>query len=142
MSPKFPLFGETGLLRFARDLLVMAVPFLVGALASVSMGTPGPAFDRRPLGAELVLDGEVLSLRQFVCYLLGYLSLVGSITLGLVVFASLMHDPVVAWTKGYPTLKLVVHYAGAGILSVLLSALTVTVFWALFFLTDIVNRRP
>ncbi len=63
-----------GVLKFARDLLIMAVPFMIGALASVAMGSPGTHMDRRPVGAELVLDGEVLSLRQFVCYLLGYLS--------------------------------------------------------------------
>ncbi len=70
ITPKIPLFGDAGLLRFARDLLVMAVPFMIGALASVSMGAPGPSFDRRPPGAELLLDGEVLTLRQFLCYLL------------------------------------------------------------------------
>src|SRR5437867_4442659 len=50
IEPKPPLFGEAGLLRFARDLLIMAVPFMVGALAAVSMGAPGPHLDRRPIG--------------------------------------------------------------------------------------------
>ena len=141
VSPKIPLFGEAGLLRFARDLLIMAVPFMVGALASVAMGTPGPAFDRRPSGAELVLDGEVLTLRQFVCYLLGYLCFLGLITLGSVVCAGLFREPVLAWTKSYPDIRTVVHLSGAFILSILLSSLSVTVFWSLFFLTDIVNRK-
>lgn len=141
LSPTIPLFGEAGLLRFARDLLVMAVPFMIGALASVAMGTPGPAFDRRPVGSELILDGEVLTLRQFVCYLLGYLSFLGLLTLGAVVFAGLFHDPVVAWTKGYPDLKAAVRLGGAFVLSILLSTLSITVFWALYFLTEIVNRK-
>jgi hypothetical protein len=42
IHPKPPLFGEAGLLRFARDLLIMAVPFMVGALAAVSMGAGAP----------------------------------------------------------------------------------------------------
>ncbi|MDP4022432.1 hypothetical protein Q8W71_07345 [Methylobacterium sp. NEAU 140] len=141
LSPKIPLFGDAGLLRFARDLLIMAVPFMVGALASVAMGAPGPAFDRRPVGADLILDGESLTLRQFVCYLLGYLSFLGLLTLGAVVFAGLFHDPVVAWTKGLPILKAAIHLSGAFVLSVLLSTLTITVFWALYFLTEIVNRK-
>lgn len=141
LTPKIPLFGDAGLLRFARDLLIMAVPFMIGALASVSMGSPGAAFDRRPPGAEILLDGEVLTLRQFLCYLLGYLSFLGLLTLGAVVFAGLLHDPVVAWTKAYPGIKDAVHLTGAFLLSVLLSSLAVTVFWALFFLTDIVNRK-
>jgi hypothetical protein len=44
ISPKPPLFGEFGLLRFARDLLIMVVPFMVGALAAVSMGSSRRAF--------------------------------------------------------------------------------------------------
>jgi hypothetical protein len=37
IEPKPPLFGDNGLIRFARDLLIMAVPFMIGALATVSM---------------------------------------------------------------------------------------------------------
>src|ERR1700722_7618286 len=73
MDPRPSLFSDAGLLRFARDLLVMAVPFMVGALAAVSMGAAGPHLDHRPIGAELYLDNEPLTLRQFLCYLLGYL---------------------------------------------------------------------
>jgi len=29
---------------------------MIGALAAVSMGAPGPNLDRRPIGAELWLD--------------------------------------------------------------------------------------
>lgn len=81
VEPKPALFGDAGLLKFTRDLLVMAVPFLVGALATVAMGSPGPHIDDRPVGSSLALDGEVLTLRQFVCYLLGYLCLLGLVTL-------------------------------------------------------------
>lgn len=52
LSPQPSLFGEAGLLKFARDLLIMGVPFMVGALAAVSMGAPGPHLDRRPAGAD------------------------------------------------------------------------------------------
>ncbi len=141
LEPKPSLFGDTGLLRFARDLLVMAVPFMVGALAAVAMGSPGPHLDRRPVGAELFLDGEILTLRQFVCYLLGYLCFLGLVTLGAVVAAGLLRDTVVAWTAGSPNARIVIHSAGAFVLSGMLSALSVTVLWALYFLTDIVNRK-
>lgn len=141
INPKPPLFGDNGLLRFVRDLLVMGVPFMVGALAAVSMGAPGQHLDRRPKGTELFLDGRSLNLRAFMCYLLGYLSFLGLVTLGLAVFASLMHDSVAAWTATVPNAKNLIRSVGALAISVLLSFLTVTVFWGLYFLTDIVNRE-
>jgi hypothetical protein len=140
VSPKPPIFGDAGLLRFVRDLLIMAVPFMVGALAAVAMGAPGPHLDRRPIGTELHLDGNPLTLRSFTCYLLGYLSFLGLLTLGLSVFASLMHDSVIAWTATAPIWRDAIRSIGALGLSVLLSFLSVTVFWALYFLTDVVNR--
>lgn len=141
MSPRIPLFGEGGLLRFTRDLLVMAVPFMIGALASVAMGAPGgDRLDRRPPGAELYLGGSALTLRQFVCYLLGYLSFLGLITLGSAVLASLLKDFVIETTKGREIIRACIHGGGTLILSFLLSSLAVTVFWALYFLTDILNR--
>lgn len=139
LNPKPPLFGDDGLLRFTRDLLVMAVPFMIGALAAVAMGSPGEHIDKRPRGVELFLNGRTLTLRQFVCYLLGYLSFVGLITLAGAVAASLMHDTVVHWLAGLPKWLLLVKAFGTLGLSVLLATLTVTVFWGLYFLTDVVN---
>jgi hypothetical protein len=96
MDPRPSLFNEDGLLRFARDLLVMAVPFMIGALAAVSMGYPGPNLDKRPMGSELWLDNDALTMRQFLCFLLGYLSFLGMVTLFAVVGAGLMKDAVIA----------------------------------------------
>lgn len=140
ISPKPLLFTDAGLLRFARDLLIMAVPFMVGALAAVAMGAPGPHLDRRLLGTQLYLDNDSLTLRQFLCYLLGYLSFLGLVTLIVVVAAGLMCDPVLAWTSNAPLLRSVIHSIGTLSLSMLLSFLTVTVFWSLYFLTDVVNQ--
>src|SRR5882757_11406971 len=81
IRPHPAIFGEAGVLKFTRDLLIMAVPFMVGALAAVSMGSPGTHLDKRPIGTELLLDGEVLTMRQFVCYLLGYLSFLSLVVL-------------------------------------------------------------
>jgi len=140
VKPQPQLFGDAGLLRFTRDLLIMAVPFMIGALAAVSMGSPGAHMDSRPRGAALSLDGRALTLRQFVCYLLGYLSFVGLVTLGSVVAAALLHDSVLSWTEDMPRLALAIRVTGTLALSLLISALTITVFWALYFLTDIINR--
>jgi len=140
VEPKPPLFGEAGLLRFARDLLIMAVPFLVGALAAVSMGAPGPHLDRRPVGVELRLSDQVLTLRQFLCYLLGYLCFLGLITLVLVVAAGLLREAVVIWTAHAPLMHSMVVSFGTLMFSFLLSFLSVTVFWSLYFLTDIANQ--
>jgi hypothetical protein len=141
VQPRADLFGDAGLLRFARDLLVMAVPFMVGALAAVSMGAPGSNFDRRPMGAELWLDNDALTMRQFLCFLLGYLSFLGLVTLFAVVAAGLLKDAVLLWTATFPLLRTAVWTAGTLILSLLLSSLAVTVFWSLYFLTDVANRK-
>jgi hypothetical protein len=140
IQPRLHLFGDDGLLRFARDLLIMAVPFMVGALAAVSMGAPGPHLDRRPLGTELYLGNDSLTLRQFLCYLLGYLSFIGLVTLILVVTAGLMREPVLAWTVGAPMLRATIKALGSLSLLMLLSYLSVTVFWSLYFLTDVANQ--
>jgi len=140
IEPKPALFGDGGLLRFARDLLIMAVPFMVGSLAAVSMGSPGQHMDRRPIGAELYLDNDTLTLRQFLCYLLGYLCFLGLVTLIFVVAAGLMHDVVMAWTENAPMLRSIIRAVGALSLSLLLSFLSVTVFWSLYFLTDVANQ--
>jgi|SRR5450830_1929571 hypothetical protein len=137
IEPKPSLFGEAGLLRFARDLLIMGVPFMIGALAAVSMGAPGPHLDRRPVGVDLRLDNDVLTLRQFLCYLLGYLSFLGLVTLVAVVAASLLQDAVSLWTVNLPTMRLFVYATGTLALAMLLSFLSVTVFWSLYFLTDV-----
>jgi hypothetical protein len=138
--PRPLLFTDAGLLRFARDLLIMAVPFMVGALAAVSMGAPGPHLDRRPIGISLYLDNDALTLRQFLCYLLGYLSFLGLVTLIVVVFAGLMCDPILAWTSNALLLRAIIHAGGTFFLSLLMSYLTVTVFWSLYFLTDVANQ--
>jgi hypothetical protein len=140
IDPKPSLFGEAGLLRFARDLLIMGVPFMIGALAAVSMGAPGPHLDRRAVGADLYLDNDVLTLRQFLCYLLGYLSFLGLITLVAVVAADLLRNAVMVWTSSLPIVRFLVHAAGTLALAMLLSFLSVTVFWSLYFLTDVVNK--
>lgn len=140
ITPKLAIFSDAGLLRFTRDLLIMAVPFMVGALAAVSMGSPGQHMDRRPIGAELYLDNDALTLRQFLCYLLGYLCFLGLVTLILAVGADLMRDPVMAWTTSAPLARSATKAFGVLGLSLLLSYLTVTVLWALYFLTDVANQ--
>ncbi|WFU31476.1 hypothetical protein QA635_33895 [Bradyrhizobium brasilense] len=141
VQPHPAIFGEAGILKFTRDLLIMAVPFMVGALAAVAMGSPGTHIDKRPAGADLLLDGEVLTLRQFVCYLLGYLSFVSLVVLLLSITATVLHDPTMLWLSKHPALLEPVRVGGVVVLCFLLSSLTVTVLWSLYFLTDIVNRK-
>lgn len=105
------------------------------------MGSPGAHLDKRPVGADLLLDGEILTLRQFVCYLLGYLSFLSLIVLLLAIVAALMHDSVLNWLELHPNFMMPVRIVGVVVLSFLLSSLTVTVLWSLYFLTDVVNRK-
>jgi hypothetical protein len=138
--PKLEVFGDTGLLRYVRDVLIMGVPFMVGSLAAVAMGAPGPYLDRRSIGVELFFDGRLLTLRQFVCYLLGYLCFVAMATLGFAIAVPLVHDTIFGWVAGAPTIRLFIQAAGMAVLWLLLSVLTVTLLWSLYFLTDVVNR--
>jgi len=140
ITPKPPIFGDSGILRFARDLLIMGVPFMIGALATVAMGSPGTYLDRRPPGAELYLDGEALTLRQFVCYLLRYMSFLGIVTLLASVAATLVHDAIMK-SLGSSHLYTFVLSSGTAVLFLLLSALLVTVLWSLYFLTEVVNAK-
>jgi hypothetical protein len=139
--PRVAIFGEVGLLKYVRDLLIMGVPFMIGALATVSMASPSVQLDRRPAGSDLLLGGQVLTLRQFVCYLLGYLSFLGLTTLILAVAASLLNEPMKMLLENAPAIREAVGALGVVGLMGLLSSLTVTVLWALYFLTDIVNQK-
>jgi len=140
LEPKFAFFGEAGLLKYTRDMLVMAVPFMVGALATVSMANFGGHLDKRPLGGELFLDGRSLTLRQFVCYLLGYLCFISLVVLGMSVVAQLVQSNVIAWTAEHQVLRNAIRGVGALFFFLALASLIVTTFWALYFLTEIVNR--
>jgi hypothetical protein len=141
VTPHPAIFGEAGILRYTRDLLIMAVPFMIGALAAVAMGSPGTHLDKRPVGADLLLDGETLTLRQFVCYLLGYLSFVSLVVLLLSIGAAVLRDPIVNWIISHPSFATPIKTAGVATLAFLLSSLTITVLWSLYFLTDVVNRK-
>ncbi|MCB1533253.1 MAG: hypothetical protein KDJ44_00680 [Rhodoblastus sp.] len=140
ITPELPIFGEAGLLKFTREFLIMAVPFMVGALASVAMGFPGQHIDRRPPGAELLLDGRVLTLRQFVCYLLGYLCFVAFVTLIGSIVAPLVQPTISKVLASEPFWNDAVFRAGTLVLFQLVAILVVTTLWALYFLTDIINR--
>ena len=138
--PTVPVFGADGILKSVKDFLALAVPFSIGALASVAMGGPGAHMDRRPAGADLVLYDRALTLRQFVCYLLGYLSFLCFITLVSATIADLIRVSVITWFVSDPRWLYTVHSIGVLVLATMLSTLFVTVLWSLYFLTDIVNR--
>ena len=140
LAPRVALFGSDGLVQQTRDILIMGVPFMVGALAAVAMGSPGQYLDRRPIGVELYLDGRCLTLRQFVCYLLGYMCFLGLVLLGATSIAALIKPAVIGYTAGHPELRELVRAGGALFLMLGLSALTVTNFWSLYFLTEIVSK--
>jgi hypothetical protein len=61
-------------------------------------------------------------------------------TLVAVVTAALLRDGVVTWTVNAPFIRNAVHISGTLVLSMLLSFLSVTVFWSLYFLTDVANQ--
>lgn len=140
IEPRPPMFGADGLLKFTRDILIMGVPFMVGALAAVAMGSPGPHLDRRPVGEAISLHGDALTLRQFVCYLLGYLCFVSVVVLIGAVVAEWVKPTLLANITGYH-LRQALYWGSTLLLFWLLASLTVTVFWALYFLTVIVNRK-
>ena len=86
------------------------------------MGSPGLHLDKRPVGSDLLLDGEILTLRQFVCYLLGYLSFVSLVVLLLAIGVALVHDNVASWLASHPSFVMPVRVVGVATLSFLLSS--------------------
>lgn len=141
LDPKPSLFGPSGLLTSAQNFLMMAVPFLIGALASVAMGSPGGHLDRRTIGAGVVLDGKSLSLRQFVCHLLGYLSFLGLVIFLIVSISAFVEPTAVRMLLGAEYWAHILGQVYTMLMFVLLSAFAITVFWALYFLTDTVNQH-
>lgn len=132
---------ENGILSDLQSLLTMAVPFLIGALATVAMASPVDALDKRPAGAEIVFEGRVLSLRQFVCYLLGYLSFVGFVLLLMIFSLRALSPPISVLLDGFPRTTTVVESVTVVLFAWIISSLCLTILWALYFLTDVVNRR-
>ncbi|MCH4560339.1 hypothetical protein [Mesorhizobium jarvisii] len=141
LDPRPSLFGAEGILITAQSFLIMAVPFLIGALASVAMGSPGAHLDRRAVGAGIYLEGRSISLRQFVCHLLGYLSFLGLVAFLVITVANFGRPTAINLLAAYPIACEVLAQAFAGAMFFLLSAFATTVFWALYFLTDVVNHH-
>lgn len=140
LSPQPALLGANSILASVQTFLVLAVPFLIGALASVAMGSPGDRIDKRVYGTGVVLDGRTLSLRQFVCYLLGYLSFLGLTAFVLITIASFVAPSLIRMLTEATYLSIIFKQIFAATMFILFSAFTTTVFWALYFLTDVVNR--
>ena len=141
LDPAPTIFGSSGILSGISSLLVMAVPFLIGALATIAMASPLQSLDSRPVGAPILLDGITLSVRQFVCYLLGYLSFLGFVLLIGITLANAIQPAVSKALLGFPKLERVVELASVSILFTAIGSFVLTTFWALYFLTDVVNRR-
>lgn len=141
LDPKPAMFGPAGLLSVVQSFLLLAVPFLIGSLGAVAMGSPGQHLDRRAVGVGIFLDGEILTLRQFVSYLLGYLCFVGLVVFIFVTIAILVQPAVLKLVDGISWLNVAIEQAGIVVMLIVFSAFSITVFWALYFLTDIVNRH-
>lgn len=141
VSPGVNVFGVDGVLQNVQSLLVMAVPFLIGALATVAMASPAETLDKRPVGAPLTLDSVVLSTRQFVCYLLGYLSFIGFVALIMIFLAKASKPKITSLLIDTPSVLAGVEHLTVLSFAWILAAFCLTMFWALYFLTDVVNRR-
>jgi hypothetical protein len=87
-----------------------------------------------------MLDGRPLTMRQFVCYLLGYLAFLCLFALIGAVAAQLIHNDVMSILSQHMALKLYVFKIGTFLIFLLLNYILITTLWALYFLTDVVNR--
>jgi len=71
----------------------------------------------------------------------GLSQLLGLLSLIAVVGATLLHDAIVSLIMGHARTVVAVKAAGVSSLALLLSSLSITVFWSLYLLTDVVNRK-
>jgi hypothetical protein len=101
-----------------------------------------PVINRGEWGSFKCSDvlGKALSLRQFVCYLLGYLSFVGLVLFIAILLSNFISPSVVFILSDHRELYNIVHCLFALMFFILMSVFTTTIFWALYFLTDSVNR--
>jgi hypothetical protein len=141
LDPAPAFFGPAGILVTAQSFLIMAVPFLIGSLGAVAMGSPGQHLDRRAAGVGIFLDGHALTLRQFVSYLLGYLCFVGLVFFVGITIAIWVQPALAEPVAKIEWVRLAVEQAGIALTMVFSSSFVITVLWALYFLTDIVNRH-
>jgi hypothetical protein len=140
LDPRPKILGVDGVAPMMQGFLMMAVPFLIGALATVALASEGKHLDNRAVGSGIFLDGNYLSLRQFVCYLLGYLCFIG-LSLFIAITLTVVASPsLVAVTSDVPTVLWAVERLATTVFFVTCSAFAITVFWALYFLTEVVSR--
>ncbi|QNQ62424.1 hypothetical protein IB024_01295 [Brucella sp. 6810] len=134
--------GKAGKAERATDKLQASVEKMQRSALALrgAMGTPGERIDKRVYGTGVVLDGRSLSLRQFVCYLLGYLSFLGLIAFILITTAFFVAPSLTKMFSEATILYVLLRQFFAATMFILFSAFTTTVFWALYFLTDVVNR--
>lgn len=134
------LFSDDGILVLCRDTMGIFVPFLFSALAAVALATSGYArLDARPRGPDLFLSGTPLTLRQFVCYLLGYLTFTGLFLFILSASALLLKPAFAITVSNVPELRELLLFVLTAFLSYVSSSFFITVLWALYFLTEVLN---
>lgn len=140
LDPKPKFFGDDGLVVLIQGFLMMAVPFLIGSLAAVALASDSENLDRRLTGVGVILDGAYLTLRQFMTYLLGYLSFFGlSLFIGMTI--AIMVEPSISkLISGSETIVWWVQQLASYLFFVLCSAFAITIFWSLYFLTEVVAR--
>lgn len=131
-----PLLGDGGLLSSISQLLTLLIPFSVAALAAVATSQL-PSLDQDMSGDPLMLKGRALNRRQFVCFLFGYLAWV-CLALFLAIIVAEALAPTLR-TIAPKWLELLRPWM-LGIFTYFLGHMLVTTLWALFYLTDRMNR--
>lgn len=141
---KLGLFSDKGLVPDVISLLNLLIAFFIAALAAVA------TFDRKGLDEALkgepallrrrnkrsVLVEHILTHRQFVCYLFGYLSF-ASIAFLLTLYGLRMFgDQIKLLVDRTGDLAGVVHALGTFLFFGILSQLVITMLLGIYFLSD------
>lgn len=135
-----PLMGDNGILKGIQDLLIVLVPLLIVALAAVAT-SDRTILDTNPAGQQFTVDiglgPRLLTRREFVCYMLGYLTWV-SLALLLAIFTARVFYPSLL-VIGATWLE-IIRIVSVFVFMLVASNLLITTLWSLFYLTDRLNR--
>lgn len=107
-APHAPMFDEHGIVGRFEKLLEILVPFYIVALAAVATFAPGTELDQPMKGHPATISlrratGDVaehiLTRRQFVCYLFGYLASVSLFLFVLILLLSITEERLAEFFK-------------------------------------------
>tara|TARA_Y100000296_G_scaffold77626_1_gene99406 strand:+ start:1535 stop:2152 length:618 start_codon:yes stop_codon:yes gene_type:complete len=139
-SDNLVILEKDGVVESFSKLVQFLTAFYVAALAAIAT-FPSKNMDVPTDGTSLKLNNRVLTRRQFLSYMFGFLSIEGFTVIFLSQIAILMHDPIaqlesVIGDGGYEILRI----ASVFIFNLSIASLLFTTLYAVYYLTEKIHE--